>query len=377
MFKKMLLFSLVLCLHLLYSQTVSTVVAGNFHDGLAGESQGNIYGSDFFGDSVYKYDTNGNVTVFATGFSNPNGIGINANDEIYICDHTGNTIRKYDANGNLMANYNSGVFSTPSGIAPVPNSNDMVVVEYSNSQGRKIKRLAQDGTVTTLYSGSPLNGPAGIAYVGDDLYVANFNDRKIFRYSAGALIEIAQLPSVADPNVNFLGFMTSANGLLYATHMGTNSIYTIDPNTGAISVFAGSVLGENDGPISTATFNRPNGIYADENSNTLYISDSGTKNLRIITNALLSNPEFIQTNLGMSIEQNPIQDSFNITLSLQHKTHCKISIFDLNGKLVFEDNILPKTNVFSLKIPSDYWQSGSYFVKIKQDNLSVSEKVIK
>ena len=262
MLKKILLFNFILCFYSINSQTVSTITQGNFQDGLAMDSQGNVYGSDFFGPSrsVYKYDTNGNVTTFASGFVTPNGIGINSLDEIYVCDHFGNVIKKYDINDTLLENYSNGLFSSPAGIQPIPNTLDMLVVEYNNTTGRKIKRLAADGTVTTLYTGAPLNGPAGITFIGEVPYIANFNDRKIFSFLDGTLTEIAQLPSIASPTAGSLGFLTSGNNLLYATNLNENKIYSIDPSTGQVTLLAGSSDGSLDGSISSATFSGPNGI---------------------------------------------------------------------------------------------------------------------
>ena len=86
MFKKITLFALLSMADISFSQTVSTVTSGNFYDSIGQDSQGNIYCSDFFGDSVFKYGTNGAVTTFASGFTNPNGLAVNGQDEIFICD---------------------------------------------------------------------------------------------------------------------------------------------------------------------------------------------------------------------------------------------------------------------------------------------------
>ena len=379
MLKKILLFSFILCSYSIVSQTVSTITEGNFHDGLAVDSQGNVYGSDFptsGSQSVYKYDTNGNVTVFATGFVSPNGIGINSQDEIYICDHFGNAIKKYDINGTLLANFNSGQFATPAGIKPIPNSLDMLVVEYNNTTGRKIKRLAADGTVTTLFSGAPLNGPAGIAFIGDVPYIANFNNRKIFRFLDGALTEVATLPSGGNPNSNFLGFLTSANGVLYATHIGLNSIYSINPNSGTVTLFAGSTQGTNDGDISTATFFSPNGIIADTANDKLYISDAGNKNLRIIDNAFLSTESFNSEDISITMFPNPAKDSLQINFKLKTEDNLKITITDMTGKSIYKKELVPTHIDGSITIPTAQWPKGTYIIQCIQNTKTLNKKII-
>ncbi len=258
--------------------TVSTTTEGAFYDGLAEDSRGNIYGSDFPGDEVYKLDTSGNVTVFATGFTSPNGIGINSKDDVYVCDNFGNTIFKYDRDGNQL---DSIPAATPAGIKKIPGSDTMLFVEYNTNT---INVLKTDGSIVKLYEGEPINGPAGIAFDRrGNTYIGNFNDRKIYKYKNGVVTFIAELPAEAS-DFNYLGFLTYAKGYLYATQIGEHRIYKINPKAvNDFEIFAGTTLGNMDGDISEATFNFPNGILASRDQKTLYVSDAGTSNLRIIS----------------------------------------------------------------------------------------------
>ncbi|WP_282043797.1 T9SS type A sorting domain-containing protein [Winogradskyella flava] len=384
MCKKILLLSLILCSYSIVSQTVSTVTGGNFHDGLAVDSQGNVYGSDFppvapFPNpikNVYKYDTSGNVTVFATGFVSPNGIGINSQDEVYVCDHFANNIKKFSSDGTLLMTTTIGQFTTPAGIKPIPNTLDMLVVEYNNNSGRKIKQLSADGTVTTLFSGAPLNGPAGIAFIGDTPYIANFNDRKIFRFQNSFLTEVAQLPSSNNPQTDFLGFLTSANGLLYATHFGLNSIYTINPTTGEVNLFAGSSQGGQDGDISIATFNGPNGIVADESTGKIYVSDAGVKNLRIIENAFLSTEDFTADSFRLHAFPNPAKDSLKIEMKLNILDPLEIQIIDATGKIIYQKSFTIDDSKFSFAIPTTAWEEGTYILHCIQSNKKITKKIM-
>lgn len=386
MLKKILLFKTILIVQILFAQTVTTVTDGNFHDGLAVDSQGNVYGSDFppvppFPNpvkNVYKYDTDGDVTVFATGFVSPNGIGINSQDEIYVCDHYRNNIKKFSSNGTLLMTTSIGQFTTPSGIKPIPNSLDMLVVEYNTG---KLKQLSSNGEVTTLHDGSPLFGPVGITFIEAVPYIANFNDRKIFRFLNGALTEVAQLPSNNNPQTDWLGFLTSANGFLYATHIGSHSIYKIDPTTGVVTLFAGSVQGNQDGDLETAKFDNPNGIVADPSTGNLYVSDAGpgnnpVKNLRIIQNAFLSTNDFSLDTIGLEVFPNPVKENLNIKLKLRTLDSLKIEIFDITGKSVYKNEIMPNDSDLSLSIPISQWSKGTYVFQCLQKDKRVTKKFI-
>ncbi len=261
--------------------TVETVTEGSFYDGLALDKQGNLYGSDFVGNTVYKMIPSREVTIFADGFVTPNGIGVNKNNEIYICDHFGNTIYKYANDGTRL---DSIPAITPAGIKRVPGSEDMLFVEYNTNT---INLLKTNGSIRKLFEGAPINGPAGIAFDRKgNTYIGNFLDRKIYKYKNGAVTFIAQLPAGAAEG-NFLGFLTFAKGYLFATQLGEHKIYKINPNQeNDFEIFAGSMQGNTDGELSEATFNFPNGILASKDQKILYVSDAGTSNLRILSNSI-------------------------------------------------------------------------------------------
>jgi hypothetical protein len=384
MLKKYILFVSLFISTITIAQTISTVTQESFTDALALDSQGNLYCSDWSGNTVYKYSTSGVVTTFKDGFWNPNGIGINASDEIYICDHTRNRIYKYDTDGNQIVAY-LGLFTTPAGIKNIPNTTDMLVVEYGNSftatgTNSKIKKLEADGTVTTLHTGLPLNGPAGIAFINDIPYIANFNDRKIFKFENGTLTEIAQLPSEGPANRNFLGFMSAIDNQLIATHIGGHKVYKIDPISGVASVYAGSSIGNTDGDISTATLDSPNGIIGDEANDKIYISqgslNTSNRNLRIISGAVLSAGTINLEEVEITAFPNPNKDSLNIKLSGFETSQIELSVFDALGKEVFKQKFENIGESFEEKIQTSGWGKGIYFLKIKSGKKVLTKKIV-
>jgi len=380
MLKKHLFFYVLLLSTLLTAQTVSTITEGNFTDALAIDSQGNLYGSDWAGNTVYKYSNTGQVSVFESNFVNPNGIAINGSDEIYICDHTAHTIYKYDHNGNRLETY-TNLFITPAGIQRIPNTNDFLVVEYGGgAYASRIKRLAEDGTVTTLITGNGLNGPAGIAFVNDIAYIANFNDRKIFKFENNSLTEIAQLPSEGAPQRNFLGFMTAIDSQLIATHIGGNKLYRIDPATGDVSVYLGSALGNVDGDVNTARLDSPNGIIADGANDRIYISqaslNAGNKNLRVVNGAVLSTLT-AELSVEVHVFPNPSKDSLMIRLSgINSADTLKLRIHDSSGREVLKKEVSQVQSEFENRISTKGWAKGIYFLTIQKDHSKLLKKII-
>ncbi len=354
----------------LSAQTVTTFTEGTPDDAIVLDNDGNIYCSNYVGDTVFKFSPTGEATAFITGLNTPNGLAFNSNQELYVCDGQGNKIYKYDINGNLLATY--PVTGHPSGIVKSFDDDSMIFTLYL---GNLIKRLAPDGTITTISSSVELSGPVGIVYdENGNLFVGNYNNRKIFKVEEnGDLDYITQLPTEGGPYPN-LGFIAYGQGKLCGTVMGNDKIYSINPNaTDDYSLFAGSTQGGDDGDISTATFNTPNGIYFDETEGKLYITDFGTKNLRIISGITLGNDEFHEEENAFFVAPNPAKNYFEIHFSNKHFTTFEVKIYDVTGKLVYQNT----NQETSQKIDTSSWKNGIYLVEITTEEGSLQKKILK
>ena len=252
-----------LCGIVSYSQIVSTITDGEFYDSIDQDSQGNIYCSDFFNGNVYKYDASGEVSLFKTGLVNPNGISVNEKDEIFVCDAATNVIYRYDIDGVEKAAYTDNI-DNPTGIKNIPGTTSMLFVEYDNNT---LKQLELDGSVVTLFSGNPLNGPSGIAFIDGVIYLSNYNDRLIMKFENGSMNTITQLPGTATA-YNFLGFLSASESKLYGTQLGEHRIYEIDPSSGTTTIYAGSTIGNDDGGTYTYAW-----YIGEPNSGTLIAAD--------------------------------------------------------------------------------------------------------
>ena len=368
-------FTLIFCSFIFFSinaQTVSTITGGDCTDGLAQDHLGNIYCSDWGGNIVYRIDSLGNSSIFKGGFVNPNGIAVDDTNQVYVCDHTDNRVEKYDQSGNLIRNYTG--FNSPAGIKRLPNSDSFIVVEYNTG---RIKILQPNGTVTLKHTGLPLNGPAGIAIIDTAVYIANFNDRRIYSYVNDSLHFIAQLPSHPG-NFNFLGFLTALNGKLYATHISGNRIYEIDPSSGLMSVFAGNgTSGTQDGAIGIATFKQPNGILADTVNDILYISEAGSKNLRVISNLAVSLPELENSLSNFSLFPNPVDYQLNILLPDQSTKSFTLNIYDQLGREIYSDEKTFINRKVTIQIDHAIFSPGNYAISLKSGNTIATKLFIK
>lgn len=142
-----------------------------------------------------------------------------------------------------------------------------------------ISRVKPDGAVENLKfieggrNGVVLNGPKGMALLGDTLWVADIDVMRAFNSKTGA-----QLDSVALPGAVFLNALAIASGAIYITdtgirfddvgnvlHPGPDRVYRIAPDRKVTVAIQGDTLG------------RPNGILLDPAGKRFIIVEYGGK----------------------------------------------------------------------------------------------------
>ena len=282
-------------------------------------------------------------------------------------------IYKYDINGNQLASY--PITGNPSGIIKSFEDDSMIFTIHTNNS---IHKLAPDGTITDISLAPELNTPVGLAMdENGTIYVGNYSNRKIYRVLQSGTVEyIAQLPTDGGALPN-LGFITYGQGKLWGTTMGSDKIYYVNPNgVDDYSLFAGSTQGSDDGDISTATFNTPNGIYFNEADGTIYITDFGTKNLRIISGVLSISDPIVKKN-EIQLFPNPVSDILNIKTELSTASIYSMTIYDLLGRIKYSSEEHPVTNLLLNSIDVSSFENGTYFMKLDSEGKTAAERFIK
>jgi sugar lactone lactonase YvrE len=358
----------------IYSQTVSTVTGGTPDDAIALDSNGNIYAANFTGDTVFKITQGGDVTPFITGLNTPNGLAFDSNDNLYVCDFSGQTIFKYDSSGAPLTSF--PITGNPSGLIKSFDSDDVI---YTNYPQNTINRLAVDGTITVVSSAAGINGPVGLAYDENGvLYVGNYANRDIYRVLANGDVEfVATLPTDGGALPN-LGFIAYGRGMLWGTTMGSDKIYSINPNAVQdVTLFAGSTAGSMDGDISQATFRTPNGILFNEAEDTMYITDFGSKNLRIISDWNLGSDNFEFSEDKFQLYPNPSDGILEVSLNLNEASEYNVSIYNLMGQVLYSSEEYSENATISKTLDVEFLDSGVYFVKVSSEGNELSKRFIK
>jgi len=323
---------------------VTTILdaATQVDDALFRDPVGNLYGSHYMGSNVYKMTPDGTVTTFLSGLNTPNGIAMNSLGEFYVADNVGDRIYRIAADGTPI---DTIIVTNPSGLLKAWDSDTILFTQYLPD---KLGKLAPDGTIITTHEGPPLNGPVGLAYTDDGtLYVADYTDRKINRVVGNVLEYVATVPG---PSNGVLGFITGGGGTLYGTSWQSHSIYAIEPAyvDSVRLVAGGNGQGNTDGDVATAQFNQPNGILAVAGGDTIYVSDFGSKNIRMITGVLTSVSE-LPPAAPLRIIADRSSASIQVVLDRSWPAGGTFELYDAEGRIIQSGLVPPGEQRFPLR----------------------------
>ncbi len=160
-------------------------------NGIARDSNGNLYITEFNTSQLTKISADGVVSTFAALEVGPQNVTVDANDHIYVSywgsgNGTGNQVSHITPAG-VVTTYAQGI-SVPNGLA-FDDENNLYVVTTFNGL---VKRVAPDGTITD-FSDLPGSGIIGgtMIWAEGKLFVTGVYGNKIFQIEDGVATHIA------------------------------------------------------------------------------------------------------------------------------------------------------------------------------------------
>ncbi|EEF63094.1 NHL repeat containing protein [Pedosphaera parvula] len=300
----------------------------NQPSGIALDSDGNIYVSDYGSSTIRKVTQSGQVTTLAgmtgvtgsvnnTGtnalFFHPMGLAVDNATNLYVADYGNHLIRKITP---------SNVVSTLAGVTGVPGSADGLGGQFNEPEAvavdqagnvyvadtgnAAIRMIMPGGSVTTLAGAAGFVGsadasgtnalfhqPAGIGInSAGNLYVADYFNNTIRQISpAGVVTTLAGLSGTAgsadgtNSSARFLGpqgVAVDSTGTVFIADTA-NSTIRVMTAAGVVTTLAGSPSeGSINGVTSSARFYSPQNVAVDGQNN-IYVADTQNSVIRKIT----------------------------------------------------------------------------------------------
>jgi PKD repeat protein len=304
--------------------------------GVAVDSQGNVYISDFGNQRLREVSADGRITTLAgngmSGFSgdggspastsllhDPTGVAVDDAGNVYFADSGNNRVREISAAGGISTVAGNGLggysgdggparaaeLNLPNGVA-VDGKGNVYIADDNNN---RIRKVSGDGTITTIagtgtagYNGDGLPAtaaqlfePTSVAVDAQgNVYIADFGNGRVREVGPGGTIATI----AGDGNAGTTGDGGPATSAEFQSIYGlavdaSHVVYVVDNPTrvrkvsGAkVTALAGTdALGfsGDGGPASSAQLQSPGGVAVDARGD-VYVADSGNARIRKVSN---------------------------------------------------------------------------------------------
>jgi|GEM_PF-730356 len=262
-----------------------------FPNDVAVDSEGNLFVADQGNNVIKKITTDGQVSVFATGFNGPAGISVATSGNVYVADTFNNLVKKITKDGIVS---NIDFVTAPYGIAVDAQEN----VYYSSLSGNKIYKYLQSSGLTDVLAGSgtagkddgtgnasTFNGPAGLDLdANGNVYVADWGNELIRKITPAGVVTTLAGSGTAASTDGFGSFASldgpkgiaiDADGIIYVTENSLTSGRIRRIENGFVSTISATVA------PATNTLTNPEGLTVDKQGN-LYIADFNNNTIKFL-----------------------------------------------------------------------------------------------
>lgn len=192
--------------------------------GVAIDSTGNIFTSNFNSNNVTKITPTGLSTVFGSTDAGPTEIAIDSAGNIYTPNFNINNVTKITPNGEVTI---LGTTET--------NPRSIVIdgvgnIYTANSGSNSVSKITQSGVSTTL--GTTGSSPTGITIDSSgNIYTANFDSNDVTKITPSGISSV-----FGTTGVNPIHIINDPNGNIYTANYGSNNVTKITP-AGISSIF--------------------------------------------------------------------------------------------------------------------------------------------
>ncbi len=219
---------------------------------ISADAFGNIIVSNF-DQIVWRIRPDGEVETLANNLRGSSGNTVAPDGVIYQASFMDGRIIRIQPDGQQEDLVSSGLRG-PVGLVVQPDGSLLAC----ECRGAAIARIAPDGAVSPFAQHPDLDCPNGIVRGPDGAYyVVSFNNGFVLRIDAtGQATRFATVPDSSNAHIAY------AAGAFWVTTITTNRLYRVGLD-GQVTLYTGDgSVGFADGPVTTSTLARPNGITA-------------------------------------------------------------------------------------------------------------------
>ena len=346
--------------------------------GIAVDSTGTLYFSDYNNHRVRKITTDGKIsTVAGTGVAGfggddgpalsaqlncPREVAVDSAGAVYVTDAGNHRVRKITSDGKIgtVAGTGAAGFSGDGGPATAARLNyplgvavDSTGVLYiSDYNNHRVRRIAADGRISTVAgtgsagfkgddgpaASAQLNRPYGLAVDGaDDLYITDGGNHRVRKITAdGRISTVAGTGTAgfggddgpaASAKLNLpLGVVVDSAGTLYISDYNNHRVRKVAADATISTVVGTGAAGfsGDGGPAASAQLYNPFGLAVDC-VDTLYVADHLNNRIRKVASAKMAGlPESgtvvswvnVRSKLRMGVLRESTKDGAEIYQSL-------------------------------------------------------------
>ncbi|HQU17361.1 MAG: virginiamycin B lyase family protein [Gammaproteobacteria bacterium] len=228
---------------------------------IAVDGNGNVWATNFAGDSVTELAPSGTAISPSVGFSGgglkgPSGIAVDPSGHVWAADHAAGTVTELAANGTPISpvtGFVGGGLAGPANIA-FDHSGDVWV---TNRNGNSVTELASNGTPLSPsggFTGGGLNQPIAIAVDGaDHVWVTNA--------TGNSITELASDGTPISPIGGYTGGGLNQPFRMVIDHSGR--VWVVNIGTTGVTVLAADGTPVPGSPFTGGGLNAPDGIALD------------------------------------------------------------------------------------------------------------------
>jgi len=272
-----------------YAGSIGSSGSGNgqfgYPQGIATDTQGNIYVADTTNNRIEKFDAKGKyLGKFGSSgsgngqFNSPRAVAAGPGGDVYVADWGNRRIEKFSPAGEYLGKFGSqgsgnGQFSSGIGGIAVDSAGNVWASDYA---GHRLEKFSPSGEYLSQIADAHLSQPQGLAIdPSGNLWVVDLGYERLMKFNpAGEYVATIGEGQLYGPQ----GIATDAEGDIWVVDSEDNRVVEFDPSGNLIAEFG--ELGSGSGQ-----FEEPTGLAIEPNGDFLVVDPNHHRVQKWITQA--------------------------------------------------------------------------------------------